>query len=233
MGVSGKRHAPAALPQEWPGSHFIGGCLGPRAGLDGWGKFSPLPGCDPRTVQPVTDAIPCQHIQHTQNHFNRIPHIFHPLTQGWPTCGPRRKNLRPSVPWILLIIKFLCKWRHYIYVNPSPPQLRYIYTYTHTHTHTHKVRPSGESLRNYVTLLWVAFGQPCSNIKSTQRYCPLDLTTQVSDKRYSFSFSNIRFMPPKSYGNATYRVIYKSLRDFRTRLRNNQDRHGRKEHINR
>ena len=30
-----------------------------------------------------------------------------------------------------------------------------------------------------------------------------------------------------------YRVIHKSLRDFRTRLRKNQDRHGRKEHINR
>ena len=30
-----------------------------------------------------------------------------------------------------------------------------------------------------------------------------------------------------------YRVIYKSLRDFRTRLRNNQDRHGIKEHIDR
>jgi len=30
-----------------------------------------------------------------------------------------------------------------------------------------------------------------------------------------------------------YRVIHKSLRDFRTGLRNNQDRHGRKEHINR
>jgi len=28
-----------------------------------------------------------------------------------------------------------------------------------------------------------------------------------------------------------YRVIHKSLRDFRTRLRNNQDRRGRKEHI--
>jgi len=27
-----------------------------------------------------------------------------------------------------------------------------------------------------------------------------------------------------------YRVIHKSLRDFRTRVRNNQDRHGRKEH---
>jgi len=30
-----------------------------------------------------------------------------------------------------------------------------------------------------------------------------------------------------------YSVIHKSLRDFRTRLRNNQDRRGRKEHINR
>ena len=31
----------------------------------------------------------------------------------------------------------------------------------------------------------------------------------------------------------TYMIIHNSLRDFRTRLRNNQDRHGRKEHINR
>ena len=30
-----------------------------------------------------------------------------------------------------------------------------------------------------------------------------------------------------------YRIIHKSLRDFRTRLRNNQDIHGKKEHINR
>jgi len=30
-----------------------------------------------------------------------------------------------------------------------------------------------------------------------------------------------------------YRVIHTSLREFRNRLRNNQDRHGRKEHINR
>jgi len=30
-----------------------------------------------------------------------------------------------------------------------------------------------------------------------------------------------------------YRVIHKSLRNFRTRLRNNEDIHGRKEHINR
>jgi len=30
-----------------------------------------------------------------------------------------------------------------------------------------------------------------------------------------------------------YRVIHKSLRNFRTRLRNNQERQGRKEHVNR
>jgi len=34
-------------------------------------------------------------------------------------------------------------------------------------------------------------------------------------------------------GLVIYRVIHKSLRDFRTRLRNNQGRHGRKELINR
>ena len=31
----------------------------------------------------------------------------------------------------------------------------------------------------------------------------------------------------------TYRVIHKSLQDFRNRLRKNEDKHGRKEHINR
>ena len=38
---------------------------------------------------------------------------------------------------------------------------------------------------------------------------------------------------PKICFHWNYRVIHKSLRDFRTGLRNNQDRHGRKEHINR
>jgi hypothetical protein len=36
MGVSGQRHAPAALyPREKdPGTHWTGDCVGPRAGLD-------------------------------------------------------------------------------------------------------------------------------------------------------------------------------------------------------
>ena len=40
-------------PRERPGTHCIGGWLGPRAGLDRCGKSRPLPGFDPRTVQPV------------------------------------------------------------------------------------------------------------------------------------------------------------------------------------
>jgi hypothetical protein len=52
MGV-GQRHAPSALPQERPGTHCIGGWVGPRAGLDTCGKSVPAPGFNPRTVQPV------------------------------------------------------------------------------------------------------------------------------------------------------------------------------------
>ena len=43
---------------------------------------------------------------------------------------------------------------------------------------------------------------------------------------------NVVRQPRLSMNACMYRVIHKSLRNFRTRLRNNQDRHGRKEHIN-
>ena len=35
------------------GTHFTGGCVGPRVGLDGCGKISLPPGFDPHTVKPV------------------------------------------------------------------------------------------------------------------------------------------------------------------------------------
>jgi hypothetical protein len=45
MVVSGLRHAPAALPPgKRIGTHCIGDWVGPRAGLDGYGKFCPPPG---------------------------------------------------------------------------------------------------------------------------------------------------------------------------------------------
>ena len=40
--MSGQQHAPAALyPRERHGTHFTGGWVGPRAGLDGWKISSP------------------------------------------------------------------------------------------------------------------------------------------------------------------------------------------------
>ena len=54
MRVGGQRHAPAALYlRERPGTHFIEGWVGPRAGLDVCEKSRPPPGFDPRTAQPV------------------------------------------------------------------------------------------------------------------------------------------------------------------------------------
>ena len=54
MVVGGQRHAPAALsPGRRPGTHCIGGWVGPKVGLDGCGKSRPPPGFDPRTVKPV------------------------------------------------------------------------------------------------------------------------------------------------------------------------------------
>ena len=48
----GVRHAPAALyPRERPGTHFTGGWVGPRAGLDRCGKSRPPPGFDPTRSQ--------------------------------------------------------------------------------------------------------------------------------------------------------------------------------------
>ena len=53
-GVVGQRHAPAGLPSgKRSCTHRIGGLVVPRPGLDECGKFHPLTGFEPRTVQPV------------------------------------------------------------------------------------------------------------------------------------------------------------------------------------
>jgi hypothetical protein len=54
MRVGGQLHAPAALPPgKRPGTHCLGGWVGPRTGLDGCEKSRPPPGFGPRTVQPI------------------------------------------------------------------------------------------------------------------------------------------------------------------------------------
>jgi hypothetical protein len=50
--MGGQRHAPAALPLERPGTHCIGGWVGPRAALNGCRKSRSPPGFDPLTAQP-------------------------------------------------------------------------------------------------------------------------------------------------------------------------------------
>ena len=55
--VSGQQHAPAALyPQERSGTHFTGGWVGPRTGLDGRKNLVPT-GIRSRTVQPVAQSL--------------------------------------------------------------------------------------------------------------------------------------------------------------------------------
>jgi len=57
MELSGQLHAPAALAQgKSPGTPYIGGYEGPRAGLDAVAKRKlaslPLPGTEPRSSNP-------------------------------------------------------------------------------------------------------------------------------------------------------------------------------------
>ena len=41
MGLGGQHQASAALPRESPGTHYTGGWVGPRAGLDGAVNLAP------------------------------------------------------------------------------------------------------------------------------------------------------------------------------------------------
>ena len=45
-------------PRERSGTHCIGSRVGPRVGLDGYGKSRPPPGFDPAAVQPVASRYP-------------------------------------------------------------------------------------------------------------------------------------------------------------------------------
>jgi len=68
--VSGQHHAPAALyPLERTGTHFIGGWVGLRAGLD-WRKISSPPGFVPGLYSPQSVAIPTE-LPGTQLHGHR------------------------------------------------------------------------------------------------------------------------------------------------------------------
>jgi hypothetical protein len=65
MEVSGELHVPAALrPGKKPGTHWIGGWVGPRAGLDFWRKEKslaptgiPTPDCQARSLVAIRTTL--------------------------------------------------------------------------------------------------------------------------------------------------------------------------------
>jgi hypothetical protein len=64
------------------------------------------------------------------------------------------------------------------------------------------------------------------------REVDLSYVLQRAVKSAIYTYTRARFdihMPV----HRKYRVIHKTLRNFRNQLLNNQDRHGRKEHVNR
>ena len=86
---------------------------------------------------------------------------------------------------------------------------------------------------NFVMLVLSFYPSMCLSVRIEQ------LCSNWTDCNANSSRENSQLADPhlaaicKFAHKTKYRVIHKSFRDFRTRLRNNQDRHGRKEHINR
>jgi hypothetical protein len=67
---------PALNPLERPGTHYTGGWVGPRTGLGRCGKSHPLPGFDPRFVQPVASRYADWATRPTFNIHNKINFRF-------------------------------------------------------------------------------------------------------------------------------------------------------------
>ena len=82
------------------------------------------------------------------------------------------------------------------------------------------------------------YGRFVPNCTLTQSIRQFSLVTAVRTKNFVYKSLFCKGLNPGSPAHVLiaillYRVIHKCLRDFRTRLHNNQDRHGRKELINR
>jgi hypothetical protein len=116
-------------PRERPGTHCTGGWVGPRAGLDRWGKISPPPtGFDPWTVQPVasryTDyatrptcvCMPvCNHVT-LRNLFNGTDIL---CDYENTVTGSFNKWLAYFKINFLKILKYIRFYKNIVYVNPS------------------------------------------------------------------------------------------------------------------
>ena len=88
MWVRGERHAPAALlPRKRLGSRLTGGWVGPRAGLEGWGKSCPHRDSIPGPPSPWRVAI-----------LTTLPQLTREICGGWSgirASFPQRTSIFP------------------------------------------------------------------------------------------------------------------------------------------
>ena len=108
-----------------------------------------------------------------------------------------------------------------------------------------------ENIKTHVLFLIFSFRQSCHLWDNVEKFgtarqitddniiwhmrsaCWISKAADTRSEYIIYCFSTATMVTRKHLDVTLYRVFHKSLRDFRTRLRNNQDRHGRKEHINR
>jgi len=106
---SASRPPPALYPRERPGTHCIGGWVGPRVGLDRCGKYRPTEIRSPDRPAPSQSLY---RLSYPRKMYSNIKIL----------------NLRSSLQ-ARDQAHAHTKLEWYIYI--------YIYIYTHTHTHTH------------------------------------------------------------------------------------------------
>jgi len=97
MAVSGKFHAPTALPpRKKARTHRVGDCVGTRAGvgvLNKWKNVSPLPGFGPRTLQPVAESL--YRLHHPGSWSHLTTYNFFKITILWSGLPYVLKSVPP------------------------------------------------------------------------------------------------------------------------------------------
>ena len=174
--------------------------------------------------------------------------IFVTNTHVWHTlCSHSVQILKWTLDWACNLFS-----SHQVHPGSHKMSLRPACTYKLIHRYAYSWLQDAESfLRSWWYLTWTRHSsffmdspQFIRKLESVLRLCLL-WSTRTSSTTYSISLISIEYYASiytqvlqrclfhLRFQNKMYRVIHKSLRDFRTRLRNNQDRYGRKEHINR
>ena len=109
--------------------------------------------------------------------------------------------------------------------NRPPPRLRHVPTTVVLHLTFCRY------LHNcIVTVLMLIFRVPYCCISTSVLQGTVYFSLLLHAMQYTTVYNNLRCCLIHDY---LMYIIHKSLREFRTRLRNNQHRHGRKDHINR